>query len=126
MTSTTGHQHQALCLRCGRPLRAVRSVSDGFGRWCKARVREAAGTADLSAFHGWQIDKAREAIEQQAIVPSSRKGLYAAVSGDGTTVYLVDAIEVSCTCKAGANGRSCYHLAGALILWASAPARKAA
>lgn len=119
-------EYQAHCLRCGRPLRAARSISDGFGRWCKAKVREAAGTADLNAFHGWQIEKAREAIELQAIVPSSREGLYAAVSGDGTTVYLVNAIEGSCTCKAGANGRSCYHLAGALILQASATARKAA
>jgi len=48
------------------------------------------------------------------------------VSGDGVTVYLTDAIEGSCTCKAGANGRCCYHLAAALILQAAAPVRKAA
>ncbi len=82
--------------------------------------------ADLSGFKAWQVTKATEAIEEQAVVPSSRPGLYASVSGDGVTVYLTDAIERSCTCKAGANGRLCYHLAAALILQAAAPARKAA
>jgi hypothetical protein len=47
------------------------------------------------------------------------------VSGDGVTVYLVDAQERSCTCRAAANGRRCYHLAGALIL-SAATARRAA
>jgi len=91
-----------------------------------ARIAVAAQVADLAGFHDWQVDKARETIEVQAIVPLSRPGLYAAVSGDGVTVYLVDAREGSCTCKAAANGRRCYHLAGALILAAAAPARKAA
>lgn len=120
----TEHEPTGRCLRCGRRLTARRSVTLGFGRTCRARIAEAAQAVDLSAFHDWQVDKAREAIEQQAIVPSSRPGLYAAVSGDGVTVYLVDAAEGSCTCKAAANGRRCYHLAGALIL--STPVRKAA
>jgi hypothetical protein len=114
------------CLRCGRALTAAGSVRAGFGRTCRARIAEGARAADLTGFHGWQAEKAREAIEQQAIVPSSRRGLYAAVSGDGTTVYLVDALERSCTCRAAMSGRPCYHLAGALILLAAAPARKAA
>lgn len=113
---------QVRCLRCGRVLTAAASVSGSFGRACKARVAEGARAADLTEFHLWQVDKAREAIEQQALVPSSRPGLYAAVSGDGTTVYLADAREPSCTCRAAANGRRCYHLAGALILYAVAPA----
>ena len=96
------------------------------GRTCRAYVKKAAEAADLSGFHGWQVAKAAEAIEEQAVVPSSRPGLYASVSGDGVTVYLTDAIEGSCTCKAGANGRCCYHLAAALILQAAAPVRKAA
>lgn len=113
------------CHDCGRKLTAAASIAAGRGRTCRAKVRRAAETTNLSDFHPWQIDKAREAIEMLAIVPSSRSGLYAAVSGDGVTVYLTDAIERSCTCKAGANGRSCYHLAGALIL-SAATSRRAA
>jgi hypothetical protein len=122
----TEHEKPASCLRCGRRLTASASIAAGRGRTCRAHVRKAAQAADLSAFRGWQVAKAAEAIEEQVVVPSSRPGLYASVSGDGVTVYLTDAIEGSCTCKAGANGRLCYHLAAALILQASAPARKVA
>ena len=117
---------QARCLRCGRRLTALGSISAGYGRTCRARIRIAARAADLSAFHAWQVEKAREAIEMRAVVPSSRPGLYASVASDGVMVYLTDAREGSCTCKAAANGRCCYHLAAALILAAAAPARKAA
>jgi hypothetical protein len=122
----TEHPNPARCLRCGRRLTAQSSLSAGYGRTCRARISQAAQTTDLSTFHAWQVDKAREAIEMQAVVPSSRRGLYAAVSGDGVTVYLTDAREGSCTCKAAASGRQCYHLAAALILQASAAVRKAA
>lgn len=118
----TGTPKPTTCLRCGRVLTTWRSVSAGYGRTCKARVRDSAQAADLATFHGWQVEKAREAIEQLAVVPSSRPGLYAAVSGDGSTVYVVDVLEPSCTCKAAANGRACYHLASARILHAAAPA----
>jgi hypothetical protein len=115
------------CLRCGRRLTATASVSAGYGRTCRARVAAAAEAVDLSAFSAAQVEKAREAIELRAVVPSSREGLYAAVASDGVTVYLTDAQQESCTCKAAAHGRRCYHLAAALILAAAAPAgRKAA
>jgi Family of unknown function (DUF6011) len=114
------------CLRCGRVLTAAASVSRGLGRTCRARIAAAAQVADLSEFHGWQVDKAREAIEQGAVVPSSRQGLYAAVASDGVLTYLVDAHERSCTCRAAANGHRCYHLADALILDAASIARRAA
>jgi hypothetical protein len=117
---------QARCLRCGRRLTASASISAGYGRTCRSRIRIAAEAADLAGFHGWQVEKAREAIEMRAVVPSSRTGLYASVSSDGVTVYLTDARERSCTCKAAANGRRCYHLVAALILAAAAPARRAA
>jgi ribosomal protein L37AE/L43A len=110
------------CLRCRRRLTARASVGAGYGRTCRARIAEGAQVADLATFHPWQIEKAREAIEQQAIVPLSRPGLFAAVSGDGSTTYLVDTLKASCTCRAAAHGRACYHLAGALILHAAAPA----
>lgn len=122
------HADHARCLRpgCGRCLTAPASIARGYGRTCAARIKAAAQTADLGGFHAWQVAKAGEAIEQGAIVPSSRQGLYAAVASDGVLTYLVDAHERSCTCKAAANGRRCYHLAGALILDTASIARRAA
>jgi hypothetical protein len=57
------------CHDCGRKLTTAASVARGRGPVCHARVRKAAETVDLAAFHGWQVDKARELIEQQAIIP---------------------------------------------------------
>lgn len=114
------------CLRCGRTLRATQSVADGMGRTCKAKVRQAAQTVDLTAFKPYQQAEAAELIEQGGMVPTSRAALYLAVSSDGVTVYLVDQAEHSCTCPAGAKGTACYHLAAAQILSAAAPVRRAA
>ena len=77
----------------------------------------------LDAFKPEQVDKASDLLEQGGIVPTSRPGLYAAVSADGTTTYLVDQTARSCTCKAGERGVACYHLAAALMVSA---VRKAA
>ena len=112
------------CLRCGRTLTSAKSINDGMGRACKAKVAAAAQTADLAEYKPVQVAKAVEVIEQGGIVPTSRVALYLAVSSDGTVNYLVDQIEHSCTCKAGQRGIRCYHLAAADILATST--RKAA
>ncbi|MEU6781533.1 helix-turn-helix domain-containing protein [Nonomuraea angiospora] len=87
------------------------------GRW------QIAVTADLDGFKPQQVDKARELIEQGAILPTSRQGLYTAVSGDGTTTYLVH--RASCSCPASRHGRACYHRCAVALLEA-APAARAA
>jgi hypothetical protein len=114
------------CLRCGRKLTAQASVARGTGRGCRARITAAAGTADLSAFTPAQVEKAAEAIAEGAVVPTSRPGMYAVSSSDGSLVYMVDATCQACTCKAGERGRRCWHRAAALIWQAAMPARKAA
>lgn len=111
---------------CGRELTAEASVTRGYGRTCARRITAAAADADLSAFHGWQVDKATEAIEQGAVVPLSREGVFAVISSDGVTVYVVDATEQSCTCKAAANGHRCWHLAAVAIVSAAALIRRPA
>jgi hypothetical protein len=78
--------------------------------------------AQLDDYKPHQIDKAREAIEQRAILPTSRPGMWTAVSSDGTTTYLVHA--AGCTCKAGQTGRLCWHRCAVAIL--TAAARRAA
>jgi hypothetical protein len=119
-------QGETRCLRCGRRLTAQVSVSQGYGRGCKARIAQAAETVDLSAFKPAQADKAREAIADGAVVPTSRPSVYAVSSSGGSLVYLTDAYAQTCTCRAGVNGRRCWHRAAALILEAAAPGRRAA
>jgi hypothetical protein len=79
--------------------------------------------ADLTDFKPFQVDKAREVIEQGGILPTSRPGIWTAVSSDGTTTYLVH--EASCTCPAGQKSRACYHRAAVAILSAATAARAA-
>lgn len=115
----------ARCHRCGRRLTSAASVARGYGRTCRARVREAAKVVDLTAYKAFQLAKAEELIEQGGVVPTSRPALYLAVSSDGTARYMVDAAEGSCSCPAGDKGRRCYHLLAADILTAAAPGRAA-
>lgn len=76
--------------------------------------------AHLNDYKPTQVEKAREAIEQHAILPTKRPGLYTAVSSDGTTTYLVH--SATCSCPAGQRGRKCYHTAAVAILDAARPA----
>ncbi len=81
------------------------------GRW----VITIAADVDLGDWKPAQLDKAREAIAEGAILPTSRDGLYTAVSSDGTTTYLVHAS--GCTCPAGQRGRyQCWHRAAVALL----------
>ncbi|MFI6513614.1 helix-turn-helix domain-containing protein [Streptosporangium sp. NPDC050855] len=103
-------------------------------RWAKAGKLPAVKTsgrwvitlaaADLDDFKPFQQAKAAEAIEQGAILPTSRPHLYRAVSSDGTTVYL--ASPDGCSCPAGVKSRRCYHVAAVRILLAARTARRAA
>lgn len=106
------------CIRCGRTLRSGKSVADGMGRTCKARVRAAAEVVDLTEFRDARAakSKATELIEQAGVIPASRVGLFMAVSSDGTNTYLVDTDEGSCTCKGYVNAGRCFHLVAANLL----------
>lgn len=74
--------------------------------------------AHLNDYKPTQVEKAREAIEQHAILPTKRPGLYTAVSSDGTTTYLVHAS--GCTCPAGQRGKyRCYHRAAVNLIEAA-------
>jgi hypothetical protein len=114
----------ARCQSCGRKLTAASSVAAGRGPVCRGKVRRAAATVELPV-KPEQRAKAIELIEDGGIVPLSRPGVYAAASSDGTTTYVVNVPDQTCTCKAGLNGRYCYHLAAALIL-SAATGRRAA
>jgi hypothetical protein len=118
----------ARCLRCGRQLRAARSVEAGYGRHCKAKIRAAAQAAAIADFTAAQVEKARELISDGGLVPTNRAGVYRAVSSRGDVTYLVTA-EGQCNCTwalRSGRGAGCYHVAGARILEAATPGRKAA
>lgn len=108
----------ARCTRCGRKLTAVKSVSAGYGRTCKAKIAKAAKVIDLAEYKAFQVAKAAELIELRAIVRTA-PALYLAVSSDGSVNYEVNQAEHRCSCKAGERGIRCYHLAAADILAAA-------
>jgi hypothetical protein len=109
---------------CGRTLRSAEAVARGYGSRCWAKVRKAARTADLSAWTPSQVEEAEQAIEDGAVVPSTREGVFHVVSVDGSEVHRT--AEHGCNCTSGLKTRQprpCWHrCAVAIVLATSAPA----
>ncbi len=116
MQTTTDPRPQ--CRKCHRPLRSAKSIARGYGPTCAKRIAENA-TVAAADYKPVQVEKALELIELGAIVATVRKILFEVVSTNGGERYIVDTGSRSCTCKAGARGVRCYHLAAAQILVAS-------
>ncbi len=101
------------CQRCGRILTAAVSIAKGYGPGCRARIRAAAAaSAALRDFTVSQIDRARELIADLGIVPSGFAGVFRTVSSTGQEYYLTS--PSGCNCRAGLNGRRCYHRAAVI------------
>ncbi|GIH25129.1 hypothetical protein Aph01nite_34390 [Acrocarpospora phusangensis] len=107
----------ASCLRCGRNLTSPESIQRGYGRQCRTLMSLATTKPTPEGFSATQMDKAWEAIEQGAIVRTSRFEMFTAVSTDGTTHYLIR--PGSCTCPAGQRGHLCYHRLAVHIITAT-------
>lgn len=106
---------QANCLRCGRRLTSVKSVSLGYGPTCAAHIRKATKTDAVTAHKPQAIAKATELIEQGGILPLRGRRVFTVISSDGTGTYLT--APSGCTCPAGIKGRfTCYHRVAATIL----------
>jgi hypothetical protein len=119
------------CLRpgCSGRLTSPESIARGYSKACAAKVRAAAKTADLSAWTESQIEDARQAIEDGAVVPSNREGVFHVVSSDGSEVHLTH--RDGCNCIAGLKTlppRPCWHRCAVTIVLASSapPAAKPA
>jgi hypothetical protein len=108
---------------CGRTLRSAEAVARGYGSRCWSKIRKAERTADLSAWTASQVEEARQAIEDGAVVPSTREGVFHVVSSDGSEVYRTH--RNGCTCTNGrktSQPRPCWHrCAVALVSPAPAP-----
>ena len=124
MTSTASTAEVHRCMRCGRRLRTAKSIAAGYGAGCRARIRAAAKLADLSQWTPVQVEDARQAIEDGAVVPSTREGVFHVVSSDGTEVHLTH--RNGCNCANGLRTlppRPCWHRCSvAMVLADIAPA----
>lgn len=100
------------CKRCGRTLTDPKSVAAGVGPRCAKRI--AAVAVVVMAQHSQtSVAKAVELIGDAGIVHTGR-GLFLAVSSDGTTRY--ETTTTSCACTAGTFGRTCYHQVAAKLI----------
>lgn len=110
----------ARCLGCRRPIRSAEALATGYGAGCRAKMRKAAKTADLSAWTPSQIEEAKQAIEDGAVVPSNRDGVFHVVSADGSEVHLT--AEHGCNCANGLRTlppRPCFHRCAVAIVLAA-------
>jgi hypothetical protein len=119
ITTTTGTETEHRCLSCGRPIRSAESIAAGRGSGCRAKIRKAAKSADLSAWTPRQVEQARELIEDGGLVPSGREGVFFAVSTDGAEVYRCAAGFCECPAGQASTPKLCYHRAGVVIVTAS-------
>lgn len=110
--AATTHTH---CLRCGRTLRATRSIAAGYGPTCARKVKAAAKAQIIAQYKPHQVAKAEELIEQGALVPLRGNRIFLAASSDGSQTYRTH--RAACTCPAGIKGRhACKHQIAAHIL----------
>lgn len=90
-----------------------------------ARAERIARHADLTPYkdQARAYDKVVQLLEDEALVPAARAGIYTAISSDGTDKYLVDAHLGQCDCKAHQRLAYCTHLTAAQAIEAAKPAR---
>jgi len=107
------HEH-CLAPGCGRRLICVASRARGYGWGCWRRIRAAAKAqalaAKLAAFTARQIEAAREAIEDAAVIPTAVIGWFHVVSTCGSELY--QGSPETCPCPAPAE---CWHRAARIL-----------
>lgn len=107
------------CGRCHRVLRSARSCREGYGPGCRAIMRAAAIAAAVKGFTEVQVERARELIQDRALVATNRDGVFRVVSSDGDRTYLTTA-DV-CNCPSGLRrltACTCKHSLAARIVLA--------
>lgn len=113
MTTTA---HTAKCKRCHRVLRSADSIARQMGRTCARKARqEQAAKLVLASYSPVQVEKVRELLADGGVQRVDRT-TWLAVASNGIDRYEVSTAHASCTCKAGQNGRTCYHLGAAQLL----------
>lgn len=114
------------CHRCRRPIRAAKSVADGYGPGCAAKIRRAAREDALAGLTEKQRAKALEIVADGGVV-EAREGVFRVVSGDGSQAYLTLA-DGHCNCRWGlrrtlADTKVCAHVGAVRLVLAGRPSR---
>src|SRR5436190_22973041 len=103
------------CTRCHRTLRSASSIAAKMGRTCARKARqEAAAKLVLASYSPVQVEKVQELLRDGGVQRVDRT-TFLAVASNGIDRYEISTAHASCTCKAGQNGRQCYHLAAAQL-----------
>lgn len=111
----TATQTAARCIRCSRVLRSAKSIADGAGRTCKAKI---AAAAKVAPFKPAQVAKAEELIADGGIVAIRGRRVFRVVSTKGDATYLT--APQACNCAAGLRAQHvCYHRIAASIVAAA-------
>jgi hypothetical protein len=128
METATTQEQEARCLRCRRVLTSARSIADGIGKGCAAKIRQAAREYALDGLTDKQAGEAREIAADGGVV-EAREGVFRVVSGDGSQSYITTP-DGHCTCAWGlrrtmADTKVCKHV-GAVRLVQVTPRRSLA
>ncbi len=115
---TAAPAEQARCLGCGRKISSPESLAAGRGSGCRAKLRKAVKSADLSAWTPAQVEKALELIGDGGIVRAGqRPDVFRAVSEDGGDIHVTTPKGCNCDASRGLLAkRPCYHRCAALIV----------
>ncbi|MEV8439130.1 DUF6011 domain-containing protein [Actinosynnema sp. NPDC051121] len=119
-TTTAAHATTARCTRCGRTLRAAKSIAAGYGPGCKAKIAAAVKAEVVAQYKDATVAKAELLIADGGIVAvrTRRTPVFRVVASNGVDTYLT--APQACTCPAGLRGQhACYHRVAAAILAAA-------
>lgn len=101
----------ARCDRCHRPLRSAKSIADRMGRTCKKRERQEVAVA---GYKPTTVTRAKELIEQGALIPVRGRRVFQVVASNGIDRYLTAA--EGCNCPAGLRAKHvCYHRVAVIL-----------
>lgn len=117
MNADTARTRTVHCAGCGRKLTAAKSVADGRGRVCRAKLRKAALAKATAGVKPELVAKAVELLADNGLV-QIRPTVFKSMSSDGTRAYRT--APQGCTCPAGVRGKYlCYHRVAAAIALAA-------
>lgn len=103
------------CTRCHRVLTDPKSIERGRGPVCERKYRAAVEEA-AKLTSETQVEKALALLAAGGLAKNGSDGFYTVTSASGT--YRTD--RTLCTCQAGQNGRTCYHLIAVCLVEAKA------
>jgi Family of unknown function (DUF6011)/SWIM zinc finger len=104
-----------ICISCHRVLKDPKSIERGRGPVCERKYRAAVEEA-AKLTSETQVEKALALLTAGGVVKNSQDSFYTVTTASG--VYRTD--RTLCTCPAGQNGRTCYHLVAVCLIEAKA------